>query len=162
MRLLPSVLLAGIVSGVGSAQTLAPAPSALQHVTVAATTSAPVVAKGGTVTLWADISPKRDIHVYASDKGGFTPVKLVPTPRPDVKAGAVRYPVPDMTTEVGATAPIPVYGKPFRLALPITIAASARAGETITIAAAVNYEACDDRVCYPATSIPVLWTVKVK
>jgi hypothetical protein len=32
----------------------------------------------------------------------------------------------------------------------------------VTVAGTVNYQACDDRVCYPPESAPVMWTVLVK
>lgn len=162
MRLAPALFVSALLSTAGSLQTLAPKPSALQHVTVAAASSAPVVARGRTVTLWADVTPKPNIHVYASDRQGFTPVTLVLTPRPDVKIGKVNYPIPELSSTLGVSDPVPVYRKPFRLAQPITVAATARPGDDLTIAGVVNYQACDDRLCYPVASLPVTWTVSVK
>ena len=100
--------------------------------------------------------------MYASDQHGFTPVTLVTTPRPGVTIGKVKYPIPEMAATVGVTDPVAIYRKPFRLAQPLTLAASAKSGDSVTIAGVVNYQACDDRVCYPTASIPVMWTVGVK
>src|SRR5207253_2503639 len=101
-------------------QTLAPKPSTLQHITVNPSTSAAVVAKGGAVTLWADVAPKPNIHVYATDREGLTPLRLVVTPRSDVTFGKVKYPPAEVAASAGATQPVPVYRKPFRVAQPIT------------------------------------------
>jgi DsbC/DsbD-like thiol-disulfide interchange protein len=161
MRLVPGLFLSALLSIAGSAQTLAPKPSTLQHVTVETTASAAAVAKGGVVTLWADITPKPNIHVYAADWQGFTPVTLVLTPRSGVTIGKVKYPIPELAHTVGVSDPVGVYTKPFRLAQPITVAASAKSGDEFTIAGVVNYQACDDRVCYPTASLPVRWTVTV-
>jgi cytochrome c biogenesis DsbD-like protein len=162
MRLSLAVLFAAFPSVVALAQTLGPAPSTLQHVTIEASTSVSAVAKGGLVTLWADVTPKPNIHVYASNADGFTPVKLVLTPRSGLMIGKVKYPEAELLPTPGVSHRVPVYRKAFRLAEPITIAATAKSGEDITIAGVVNYQACDDRVCYPTASLPISWTVRVK
>ena len=162
MRWLSVFALAVVLPASAVGQTLSPKPSTLQHVTVEPTVSASVAARGTTVTLWADVTPKPSVHVYASDRQGLTPVTLVLTPHASVEPGPVKYPVPEMAPTVGFTEPVPVYRKPFRLAKPITIAPSARSGEVVTIAGVVNYQACDDLVCYPTASVPVSWTFKVK
>jgi hypothetical protein len=50
-----------------------------------------------------------------------------------------------------------VYRSEFRIAVPIVISATTKHNDPLTIGAAINYQACDDRLCYPAASIPVLW-----
>jgi DsbC/DsbD-like thiol-disulfide interchange protein len=140
---------------------LLPKPSTLQHITVAASANAATAPKGGTVTLWADVTPKANIHVYATDREGLTPLKLVLTPQSTVTIGKVKYPEPEISVSAGATGAVPVYRKPFRLAQPITVAA-AKPGDVLTIAGVINYQACDDRVCYPSASLPVTWAVTVK
>lgn len=143
-------------------QTLLPKPSTLQHITVEPSVSAPTVAKGGIVTLWADVTPKPNIHVYATDREGLTPVTLVLTPRTGVTMGKVKYPAAEISLSAGATEAVPVYRKPFRLAEPITVIAPAKSGDVLTIAGVINYQACDDRLCYPTASMPITWAVTVK
>jgi cytochrome c biogenesis DsbD-like protein len=144
------------------AQTLLPKPSTLQHITVDPSTSAATVAKGGVVTLLADIVPKPKIHVYATDKGGFTPVSMVVASQPSISVGKVKYPTPEAGITPGTDTLIPMFTKPFRLEAPVTIAPSAKSGETLTIAGAINYQACNETLCFPMTSLPVTWTVTVK
>jgi hypothetical protein len=144
------------------AQSLLLKPSTLQHITVETSTSAPTVTKGGGATLWADVTPKPHIHLYATDREGLTPLTLVLSPAAGVSPGKVKYPASEMSVSAGATQAVPVYRKPFRLAEPITVAASAKSGEVLTIAGAIAYQACDDKLCYPTASLPVLWTVTVK
>jgi cytochrome c biogenesis DsbD-like protein len=141
---------------------LLPKPSTLQQITVAASVSAPTVAKGGTVTLWADVTPKANIHVYATDKYDFTPVSLIFAPQPRITFGTVKYPTPEAGISPGTDMLIPMYTKPFRLTQSVTISPTAKSGEALTISGAVNYEACNDRLCFPATSLPVTWAVTVK
>lgn len=134
----------------------------LQHIEAVASVSAETVAKGGTVTLWADVTPKPNIHVYATDKYGFTPVSLVFGAQPRVTLGTVKYPTPEGGISPGTDTLIPMYTKPFRLTQTATVSPSAKSGDLITISGAVNYEACNDRLCFPATSLPITWAVKVK
>ena len=155
-----TMLLSLGVTVLGQALTLK--PPTLQHVSVEGTTSAPTVAPGGRVTLWADVTPKARVHVYAAGAKDLTPVALVMTPRQGVTLAQPTYPASALSLTAGATEPAPVYSAPFRIAQPVTIARTVKAGETLTLAGAVNYQACDDRLCYPATSIPVTWTLKLQ
>ena len=144
------------------AQTLAPAPSAVQHVVVAAGANVATVPAGGTVSLWADVIPKPNIHVYAPGAKDYQIVALVLTPQRGLTFGKATYPAGTPMAFPGVTERVPVYQKLFRITQPITIARTAAAGQTLTIAGAVNYQACDDRVCFPPASIPVMWTLRVK
>ena len=151
-----------LVAHTSSAQTLLPKPSAVQHVTVAPSASVEAVAPGGLLMLWADVTPKRNMHVYASDANGTTPVVLVLAPHANVSPGKPKYAAPEMVRTFGELIPVAAHRKPFRLEQPVTIGRSVKPGETLTIAGVVNYQACDDRVCYPAGSVPVAWRVRIK
>jgi DsbC/DsbD-like thiol-disulfide interchange protein len=156
--LLPLLVLGPAVS----AQTLRPKLPVIQHITVAPAASSESVAAGGTLTLFADVTPKPNMHVYSSDTNGTTPVALVLTQQAGVSSGQAKYPMPEMVRTVGEVLPVAAYRKPFRIEQPITIARTAKSGETLSIVGLVNYQACDDRVCYPAGSVPVSWNIKIK
>jgi hypothetical protein len=138
--------------------------SSVQQIAAIPSTSAATAAKGETLTLWADVTPNKNIHVYATDKQGFTPLSLKVVPQPAIAIGKVTYPPAEQgfTPGIDMMVPLPMYTKPFRVAQPITIAPSAKSGDVLTIAGAINYQACDDRLCYPATAFPVTWVVTVK
>jgi hypothetical protein len=63
---------------------------------------------------------------------------------------------------------VPVFQKPFRLveSMAVSTSADARAAlkgvETVTISGALEYQACDDRLCFNPRSIPVSFTVKLR
>lgn len=136
-----------------------PAP---QHATFAASASADVVAPGGATTLWVDVAPHRSVHIYAAGATDFLPVALTVSPGAPVLPGKVSYPKPDVATAQGSIGDVPAYSKPFRIALPVTVAKSARAGERLTVSGVVNYQACDERLCYPSSTAPVTWSITVK
>ena len=152
--------LAAVVAAAG--QTLTLTPSSVQYVSVDGMASARTVAPGGRVTLWADVKPKSGFHVYAPGAKDFMPVALVMTPRAGTTFGKPAYPTSILSTAAGAGKPVPVYSAPFRIAQLVTLARTARSGDTLTLSAAVNYQACDHRLCYPAASIPVTWTLTVQ
>jgi DsbC/DsbD-like thiol-disulfide interchange protein len=143
------------------ARQLAPAPT-IQHVTVSASSSAASAPPGGVVTLWADVTPKPGIHVYAAGAVDFAPVSLLVTPNAAITTGKASYSKPDVATAQGSTGNVPAYAKPFRITQPVTLRSGLARGETVTVAAAVKYQACDDRLCYPATATSVSWTILVK
>lgn len=163
MRLLTSVGLSILLPASLVAQSLNPRAAALRHATVVSSASASSVARGATVTLWADVTPKPGIHIYAEGAKEFSPVALTLVKLPDVTAAAPKYPSPTAPVSLKATAiDAPAYYTTFRIAQTITIATTAKAGEMIAVQGSVNYQACDDRLCYPVTSEPVSWTVTVK
>jgi hypothetical protein len=145
------------------AQALLP-KTTVQQITATPSTSSPTVAKGGAVTLWADVTPNKNMHVYATNKQGFTPLSLVVAQQPRIAVGKVTYPPAEqgLTPGIDMMMSIPTYTKPFRVAQAITVSPSVKSGDVVTIAGAINYQACDDRLCYPATSLPVTWAVTVK
>jgi hypothetical protein len=151
----------GLATAVVSAQSLARPASRLQHATVTASSPTPAVRPGDRVVLWVDVNPKPRVHLYATGAKDFTAAALVMTPVEDVQVARPQFPPGEPFLTLGATAPVPVYRKPFRISQTITIAPSRAAGPLI-VSAAFNYQACDDVVCYPATSAPVIWNLVVR
>lgn len=143
------------------AQSLLP-KTTVQHATVTATPLSSAVRPGSVVTLSAVVTPNPSIHIYAEGARDFTPVSLVTTPNPSITPSKPRYPKPEAALSPGLTDGVPAYTRAFRIELPVTLRNSAKTGDVVSIAGAVNYQACDDRLCYPVTSAPVTWTVMVQ
>jgi hypothetical protein len=136
------------------AQSLLAPKSTLQHVTAEPSI---VRTASGSVTLALDVIPNPRIHVYAAGAKDFTVVSLVLTPRPEVTAGKPVYPKADVAAAPGSN-DAPAYSKTFRITQPVTVKSGAP--KELTIAGVLNYQACDDKVCYPVSSLPVSWTLK--
>ena len=146
-----------------SLPSLAPPASALQHVTVVARTlELRVSDRGGATTLWADVTPKRGVHVYASGAKDFTAVSLVMTPRSGVTFEKPGYPASEPFLTLGSTTPVPVYRTTFRITQPIRLGRMPADAREVVVAGALNYQACDDTTCYPPASLPVLWRLPVR
>jgi len=117
-------------------------------------------APGAKLALFVDVTPKPGIHVYAPGSNDYIPITVKLNAPPEIKAGKLAYPKSEMMTF--ADEKVPVFQKPFRLTQDVTLDKSAKAGSTVTVSGMVNYQACDDRVCYAPESSPVTWTVTVK
>ena len=117
-------------------------------------------APGGKLALFVDVTPKPGIHVYAPGSKDYIAITVKLNAQPEIKAGKVAYPKSEIMTF--ADEKVPVFQKPFRLTQDVTLDKAAKAGSRVTVSGTVNYQACDDRVCYAPESSPVSWTVTVK
>jgi len=141
------------------AQILSPAPKP-GHATILPSPIEVSGAAGAKLALFVDVTPKPGIHVYAPGSKDYIPITVKPEPQPQMKFGKVTYPKADVMTF--ADEKVPVFQKPFRLTQDATIDKSAKSGSTLTIPGIVNFQACDDKVCYPPEKVAVSWTVAVK
>jgi DsbC/DsbD-like thiol-disulfide interchange protein len=131
-----------------------------QHLAVA-TSASPTMAKPGTkVSLVLDVVPDPGIHVYAPGAKDYQPIAITIEPRGDVTLGRVVYPKSEMLSFDGDS--VPVFQKSFRLTADATIAKATRPGTKLKIVGKVDYQACDDKVCFIPASVPVSWTIDVK
>ena len=141
------------------AQLASPAPKPGHAAVIAAPADAAGTA-GAKIDLFVDVTPKPGIHVYAPGNNDYIPITVKLAPQSEVKAGTVTYPKADIATI--ADEKVAVFQKPFRLTQPITLDKAAKPGSNVVVAATVNYQACDDKVCFPPESAQVSWTVAVK
>ena len=141
------------------AQLIAPAPKP-GHATILPSPTEVNGAAGAKLALFVDVTPKPGIHVYAPGSNDYIPITVKLNAQPEIKLGKVAYPKSEMMTF--ADEKVPVFQKPFRLTQDVTVDKSAKVGSTVTVSGTVNYQACDDRVCYAPESAPVTWTVVVK
>lgn len=110
------------------------------------------------MSLFLDITPKPGIHVYAPGAKDYRPIAVVINPHPGVKIGKVKYPKSGTMLFEGEK--VPVYEKPFRLVSEISLDPSMTAA-SVTLSATVNYQACDDKVCFLPASAVATWTIDV-
>jgi DsbC/DsbD-like thiol-disulfide interchange protein len=131
-----------------------------KHLTVRATLSETEVTPGARISLVVDIRPKAGMHVYAPG-GKYAPVTLKVPPQPLVKAHHLVYPAAEDYFFEPLNEHLQVYSAPFRLAVDVTIANRKTSASSVTLKGTLDYQACDDRFCYLATSVPLQWTVKI-
>ena len=147
---------------------VAPTRVRTDHLEIRTRVSDDIVAPGVPFTLVVDIAPRSGVHVYAPGATDYRVIELAMTPVQGVTFRRVRFPPAEIYDFVPLNEHIPVYQKPFQLIQSVTVHASSRSSgqltdeDTLTIKAALNYQACDDRICFSPVSVPLSWTVKIK
>jgi hypothetical protein len=125
-----------------------------------------IAAPGHHITLTVDVTPGPKIHVYAPGQTGYIPIALKINDSLDWKAAGPRFPPSrPFVDPVGER--VQVYDRPFRvsqdvaLTLTPSMRARATARERLVVAGALEYQACDDKVCYRPETIPVEWIIQL-
>ena len=119
------------------------------------------VSPGGTVVLHVEVVPAPGIHVYAPTVRGYRPLRLVVNPAPWLKIHAPEFPPSELYEFKPLREIVPVYTRPFRVNQPLTFDAveARRLGKKqsfLVVTGALEYQACDDAVCYKAVALPFM------
>ena len=139
-----------------------------RHLRLTAALSDPAVSAGTRLSMTVDIEPRPAMHVYAPGKHSYQVISVMLDPQPWLKAAPATYPASEIYHFVPLDERIEVYSKPFRLTQHVTILATPdvrkllAAMKSVTITGKVNYQACDDTLCYSPQSIPLKWTVALR
>jgi hypothetical protein len=138
------------------------------HLFVSTRASNTRVAPGTRIALYVDIAPKPKMHVYAPEQPDLIPVSLA-IDAGDVKVHTPRFPPPEKYFFKPLDETQLVYSKPFRIVQEVTLALTpavrerARAeGAVLAITGSLQYQACDEAICYTPVTVPVSWTVGLR
>jgi hypothetical protein len=159
---------ATILAAQGVAPSGAPVTARTNHLTLNASITDTTVAPGSRVSIVAQVTPRPTMHVYAPGRHSYQVVQLAIDPQPWLRAHDTVYPASEIYHFVPLDERVEVYVKPFRLTRDVTILATQEiqkqlAGlSSLTISGALEYQACDDRICYNPARVPVSFTVTVR
>src|SRR5215208_3231912 len=118
------------------------------------------VTPGTRAMLFIDVTPNPNIHVYAPGAKDYIAITVKLEPQPNVKFGKLAYPKSELVTLLDEK--VPVFQKPVRLTQEVTvIGGTLKAGDTIPVKGTVEWQACDDKVCYAPESAPISWALTV-
>ena len=137
------------------------------HLEITTSQSNPDVTVGTRFSLILDITPKPDIHVYApgAEELGYRVIKLTLAEQPIARALPLEYPAPEIYHFKPLDERVPVYQQPFRLIQDVVVAGTPdieemmRELEVVTFTGQLEYQACDDSLCFDPVSVPISWTV---
>lgn len=137
------------------------------YLDAAPTPSVDVALPGKPFMLRADVTPTRGVHVYAPGNASYTPVALTIDPQPGVISGAPKYPRAVELFFAPLKERVQVFSSAFRLEREITVTLAGTtlalaANQTLTIKGTLEYQACDDKLCYLPQTLPLTWTVRIK
>jgi peroxiredoxin len=126
------------------------------------------VAPGNRFSIVVDVRPRPRIHVYAPGARDYRIVALKITPQPFVRQLPATYPASEIYFFKPLNERVPVYQKRFRIVQELVLEghpeaqAGYRGKESLTLSGTLDYQACDDAVCFNPVSLPLTWTVSLK
>jgi peroxiredoxin len=158
-----------IMIALGNARTPATAKRIeTDHLDITSYVSDEVVAPGSLFSVVFDVKPNAGIHVYAPGAKDYRIINFRIDANPMLSTRALQYPPSEIYHYKPLDERVPVFQKPFRLVQSMAVSTSpdARAAlkgvDTLTIAGSLEYQACDDRLCFTPRTIPVSYTVKLR
>ena len=133
----------------------------VDRVQTKAAVEAVAAAPGSTVTLKLQITPDHGIRVYAPGAKSFTGAVVLLTPSKQLKLEKPVYALPSIESNPGNKKRVPLYNAAFNIDHVVTIDKNAKPGTAIRVFGALKYQTCDERVVYPARTLPVVWTLRI-
>ena len=138
------------------------------HLEIKTYPSDAAVALGNRFSLVLDVTPRPGMHVYAPGAKGYRVVAVTIAPQPFVRVQPTQYPRSEIYFFKPLNERVPVYQKPFTLlqeVIPEVTAdaeAAFRGKDTLSLVGTLEYQACDDKVCYNPASVPLSWTLALR
>jgi hypothetical protein len=126
------------------------------------------VAPGTQFSLVLDVRPARGVHVYAPGVTGYKPIALSIEARPGLVVRGAQYPRSEDYHFKPLNEHVQVYQRPFRIAQDVLIdpspqsQAALKGVSSVTLKGVLNYQACDDKLCFTPQSVPLTWTVRLR
>ena len=136
-----------------------------QHLDVTAYPSDASVAPGTRFSLVLDVTPKPGMHVYAPGASQYRVISVNIAPQPALRTTPIRYPASEIYHFVPLNERVPVYQKPFSLVMEVVRENTPEARKATTgmnelvVNGTLEYQACDDKICYNPVSLPLSWKV---
>ena len=141
------------------------------HLRLTLSQSDHTVVPGSRLSLIVDVELPPGVHVYSPTVKGYKPIQLVLHPSGGIEPAPSIYPSSKILYLQAVKEQVPVFEGKFRITQDVTIpvskvGAGVRAllgsANTVSIAGELKYQACDATICYPPTSVPLKWELKVE
>lgn len=127
-----------------------------------------VVVPGSQFNLEVRIELPEEVHVYAPGVNGYKPIQLEFDPSVAVQVTPPSYPASKILYLQAIKEQVPVFEGTFRIttdakmsADPDFIKSLGPYGKAVTISGKLSYQACNEKICFPPSSIPVEWQVQI-
>ncbi len=126
------------------------------------------VALGNRFALVLEVTPHPRMHVYAPGATGYRVIGLAVAPQPFVRVLPTRYPASEIYFFKPLNERVPVYQKPFTLIQEVVpeateeAQAAFRGKDTLALTGTLEYQACDDKLCFNPASVPLSWQLTLR
>ena len=140
------------------------------HLDVTTYPSDAAVAPGNRFSLVVEVAPHPKLHVYApgAEKSGYRVISLKIDPHPQLHVLPVAYPASEIYYFKPLKESVPVFQKQFRLVQELLLDGTPasqealRGKEDLTLTGTLQYQACDDRICYNPVAVPLSWKLSLR
>ena len=138
------------------------------HMTMTASISDAIAAPGARLSINVVITPRPGMHLYAPGKRDYQVVQLTIDPQPWLRPQPTVYPASEIYHFKPLNERVEVFLRPFRLRRDLTLLATPEAQKllggmtTVMITGALEYQACDDKVCFNPSRVPISFSVSLK
>jgi hypothetical protein len=159
---------ATILTSIGARVAGSAVSATTAHLKMTASISDAVAAPGERLAVVVNVTPKPGMHVYAPGKHDYQVVKLTLDPQPWLRPQSTIYPASEIYHFRPLNERVEVFMKPFQLRRDVTLLATPEAQKllagmtAVTITGALEYQACDDKVCFNPARVPVSFVVGLK
>jgi peroxiredoxin len=123
---------------------------------------------GSRITLATELRLPADTHVYAPGAKGYKPLKLELDRTPGFEFQPAIYPTPKNIYLAVIDEHLAVFDGTFRVSQDVQVNSGkdfadslGKDGKTFTITGKLDYQVCDNTMCYLPSSIPVKWQLQV-
>jgi hypothetical protein len=138
------------------------------HLQVALEQSDRAGGPGARITLAAEIRLPQDVHIYAPGAQGYKSTRLVIDPMPQMEFKPAVYPPAKILYLPAINEKVPVFEGTLRISQDVKVSSAAefwgslgKEGKTFTISGKLEYQPCDNTICYLPTSVPLKWQIRV-
>ena len=140
------------------------------HLTLTAYPSNPNVTVGTRFSVAVEIEPNPDIHVYApgAEQMGYRVIALKLNPVQHVRFEPVEFPASEIYHFEPLDERVPVYQQPFTLLQEAVVSGAPEVEEALakldalTISGTLDYQACNDELCFDPVSVPLSFTLDLE
>jgi len=126
------------------------------------------IAPGNRFSIALNVTPHPGIHVYAPGAKNYRVIALNIAAQPFVRSLPMKYPESQIYFFKPLNERVLVYQKSFTLVQEVILEgapqaqASFRGKDAVTLSGTLEYQACDDKICYNPASIPISWTLSLR
>jgi len=125
------------------------------------------VTVGTRFSIAVEVDPRPGMHVYApgAEELGYRVISLELESTPEVRFEPVEYPESEIFHFEPLDERVPAYQGPFTLRREAVVSRSQDVAQalaergSLTLTGSFEYQACDDRLCYPPASVPLSFTL---
>jgi len=137
------------------------------HLKLTAYPSNPSVAAGTRFSIAVEIEPNPNIHIYApgAEEMGYRVISLNLAPVPHVRFEPVEFPESEIYYFEPLDERVPAYQRPFTLLQEAVVSstqeaqAALRELDALTLSGTLDYQACNDVLCFEPVSVPLSFTL---